>query len=41
MSQKVVPLVSLAKTFDQHLILYMKFLKDVYWFIAYMCSELQ
>ena len=32
MSQKVVPLISLAKNFDQNFILHMKFLKDVYHF---------
>ena len=41
MSQKVVPLISLAKNFDQKRYFYMKFLKDVYCFIGYMCSEVQ
>ena len=40
-SQKFVPLISCAITFDQNFIFYMKFLEDVYFSIKYMSSEFQ
>ena len=40
-SQKFVPLISCAITFDQNFYFYMKFLKYNYYCIEYLCSEVQ
>ena len=40
-SQKFVPLISWAITFDQNFYFYMKFLKYNYYSIEYLCSEVQ